>query len=61
MTGDEKAQAGVRPTDPEAAARYAEMLEGAASCFLLYQSFIEAGFTEGQAIQLVGVTLGGQR
>lgn len=49
------------PANPEAAAMYADLLEAAQNCYLMFQSLIEAGFSEAQAIQLVGVTLGGQR
>lgn len=47
--------------DPESAMMYADLLAASQNCYLMYQALIEAGFTEMQAIQLVGTTLGGQR
>lgn len=54
-------QDGVQPINPEAAAQYADLLEAADGCFRMFQSLVESGFTEAQALQLVGSTLGGQR
>ncbi len=46
---------------PEAIGALAEMLTMARHIKSMFDSFVEAGFTEDQAIKMVGATLGGQK